>query len=151
MQLNIRCNPSSGDLKLTMDQSKTVFCLRQALAKELKVPLDRFYLCYDQETLSDDNTLEDYGVQSGAVLFCVIRPPSDQVLSVRLDDGAILPVTYQITDTVQKIKRIIGEMAYGRRCPMLVFFKGVLMEDAKMLKDCGIVPKCELAAYRQVL
>ena len=147
MMLTIRTNPSC-DVSVQSKESDTILCLKHVISKELKTPIDKFYLCYDQETLEDANTLGDYGLQSGAVIYCVIKPDLENRLKVKLDDSTLLDIGFQFTDSIQKIKRIIGEKAYGRRCPLVVFYNGVQLEDLKMLKDYGIVSKSEIIAFR---
>ena len=150
MQLRIRSTPSSEDLSIRAEEIQTISFIRQIISKELEVPLDLFYLCYDQETLTDQNTLEDYGIQEGAVLYCVIKPNTHNAIHVRLDDGTNVEIPFQLTDTVQKIKRLIGEKAYGRRCQLLAFHHGAPLDDAKTMKDYSIKNKEEIFAFRAV-
>ena len=149
MKLVIRSNPTS-DLHLSVEPTHTILILKQRISVDIHATLDRFYLCYDQEILSEDNTIEDYGLQEGAIIFCVVKPLTDFVLNVTLEDGSTIPINFQITDTVQKIKRKVGEAAYGRRCPLMLFYNTTLLEDSKMMKDYGIVVKSDVKAIRYI-
>lgn len=123
---------------LAIVSTDTINQLRQNISKNVGLSLDQFYLAYDQETLDDSNTIFDYGIQDHATLFCVQRPASARTLEVRVEGGDSLTLGFRLTDTVQKLKRIVAERAFGRRCPLVMMYNGKALEDLKTLSEYGV-------------
>ncbi len=137
MQITIRTILGAA-FPLDVTPAETMLEFRHDIAKAVQLALDQFYLTYDQETLSDDNTIDDYGIQDKAVVFCVQRPASSRTVDARVEGAESLTVGFRLTDTVQKLKRIISERAFGRRCPLKMLFNGLPLEDSKTLNECGL-------------
>ena len=148
MQINIRFTSNYPELTLHFDVEDTVYHLRQAISKEMNVGMESFYLCYDQEMLDDQNILDDYGMQEGAVVYCVVKPMTDNCFLAKLEDGNSIEVSFRLTDTVQKVKRVIAERAYGKRCRLSMLYKGVVMKDKKELKEYKLKNKEEIIIVR---
>eukprot|EP00826_Nyctotherus_ovalis_P034986 TRINITY_DN2960_c0_g1_i1.p1 TRINITY_DN2960_c0_g1~~TRINITY_DN2960_c0_g1_i1.p1 ORF type:complete len:152 (-),score=15.45 TRINITY_DN2960_c0_g1_i1:14-469(-) len=148
MQIRIRSISANPEFILHFDVGSSVALLRQTISKEMSIALESFYLCYDQEMLEDQNTLEDYGVQEDAVIFCVVKPVTDNSLVAKLEDGTTFEVNFHLSDTVQKIKRIISERAFGKRCRLSMLHNGNVMSDAKELKEYHLKTKEEICVTR---
>eukprot|EP00826_Nyctotherus_ovalis_P019540 TRINITY_DN1603_c0_g1_i8.p1 TRINITY_DN1603_c0_g1~~TRINITY_DN1603_c0_g1_i8.p1 ORF type:complete len:104 (+),score=24.03 TRINITY_DN1603_c0_g1_i8:119-430(+) len=98
--------------------------------------------------LDDEDTLEDYGVQDGAIIYCVIKPVTNDSVLVKLEDGTSFEINFRLSDTVQKIKRVISERAYGKRCRLSLLYKGESMRDGEELKKYKLKNKEEVTVIR---
>ncbi len=148
MLLRVR-SALGAESRIVAEGSQSVKQLRCALGLQLKRGMDDFYLCFDQETLTDDYALDDYGLNEGSVIYCVTKERGSHNLRARLENGVVLPVLCRITDTVQKLKRLIAETAYGKRCPLNLSYQGRLLEDLATLQDCNIAEQGELLASKR--
>ena len=148
MQILIRSTALASEFSRYFDAGNNVYLLRQTISKEMNIALESFYICYDQEILEDQNTLEDYGMQEGAIIYCVIKPRTDYNFLAKLDDGTSFEVNFHLSDKVQKIKRVIAEKAYGKRCRLSMIYKGVDMKDNEELKKYMIKNNEEVSIIR---
>lgn len=98
--------------------------------------------------LADQDTLEDYGMQEGAVVYCVVKPVASNYLLARLEDGTEVEVNFRPSDTVKKIKRIVAERAFGKRCKLSLVYNGTPMKDAKELREYQVKSKEEVSVIR---
>eukprot|EP00826_Nyctotherus_ovalis_P066490 TRINITY_DN982_c0_g1_i7.p1 TRINITY_DN982_c0_g1~~TRINITY_DN982_c0_g1_i7.p1 ORF type:complete len:152 (+),score=46.58 TRINITY_DN982_c0_g1_i7:349-804(+) len=148
MQLVIRVNKDCPDICLKVEANTEVLRLRKLISKQIKASLKLFYLCYDQEIMEDDYTLEDYGVQEGATIYCALRPADDNSILLRLENGEATTVVLNGSDSVQKLKRVVGEKVYGKRCRLQLVYDGVNMADNKLVKDYGVKRNDEVKVIR---
>ena len=148
MEILIRSTALASEFSLHFDAGNNVYLLRQTISKEMNIALESFYICYDQEILEDQNTLEDYGMQEGAIIYCVIKPRTDYSFLAKLDDGTSFKVNFRLSDKVQKIKRMIGEKVYGKRCRLSMMYKGVDMKDKEILRKYMIKNNEEVNVIR---
>ena len=143
MQIAIR-SIRGADWNVRVAETDSILQLRQKISAELRKGLHEFYLVLDGEILSDTNTIEDYEMQEGSVIYLATKDTDQSTINAHLDDGRTLVVSFRFTDTVQKLRRVVGELAFGRRLPLAIVRDGRELEDSKTLSDCGVVPNCDI-------
>ena len=138
------------EVSIMASPQMTALQLRTILADKASIPLDQAYICYNLETLDDALTLEDYGIQEGSTIYIAVKRTTGEPMIVQTEDGQVMSLTYSASDTVQKMKRQIGERAYGKRCPLKLFILDQEMEDSKKVKDYHILDSTVVLAIQKV-
>ncbi|XP_033097251.1 ubiquitin-like protein 7, partial [Anneissia japonica] len=73
-----------------VDISKDVKTVRDDVSNLLKLPLTAFDILYAGHVLRDTNTLESYGIKSGATIHAISRQePEEEIKPEPFDDRAI--------------------------------------------------------------
>ena len=137
MQIKVS-NPSDLEASYEVMPEQTVLELREQICKTEGLTLSQFYLCYYEDTLNDEDTMEDCGIQENSKLVYALRCSNRSTIEARIDGCEPVKLDYRLTDTIQKLKRIIGERAFGRRFPLVVIYQGKILENLMTVRDCGI-------------
>ncbi len=83
-------------------------------------------------------------MQDSSTIYIAIKSPDESTISARLQDGRSFTIGFRFTDTVQKLRRIISETAFGRRLQISLTYQSHLLDDAKTLREAGILGHAEL-------
>jgi hypothetical protein len=113
-------------IPLTLKLTNKVIDLKEKVSEQTGEPVGGMKFFYDEIALEDEQTVEDYEFQTGAI----VHEPF--LVSVKSKWGRTINVTLKFADKVIDLKEKVSEQT-GDRAEDMRF-----ISDNKMVEDCGL-------------
>eukprot|EP00929_Paragymnodinium_shiwhaense_P014977 TRINITY_DN122992_c0_g1_i1.p1 TRINITY_DN122992_c0_g1~~TRINITY_DN122992_c0_g1_i1.p1 ORF type:complete len:159 (+),score=24.53 TRINITY_DN122992_c0_g1_i1:83-559(+) len=122
-------------IALHVEASSTVGDVKTKIHEHLGVPQVTQFLISDGQTLETDNTLADYGIQTGSTLQLAVRALFHIRIKFRFN---VLTFEVSASDTVGSLKGMIFEKKKIPVAQQRLAFDLAPLDDACLLAECVI-------------
>ncbi|XP_062610805.1 polyubiquitin-like [Saccostrea cucullata] len=107
MKLFIR-TPTETTITLEVNPSDTIENVKIRIQERLRIPVEQQKLIFEGKPLSDDHSLDEYGIRRGFSVCLVLRLEEKMNLFVKIYNRTI-PLTVKLSDTIESVKRRIQD------------------------------------------
>lgn len=126
-------------LSLEVEQSDTIETIKEKIHEQKNsLAPNQIRLFFDAKQLESGKTLNDYGIKEGSSLYVLLSANRNMHIIVGISKGETLLLEVKTSDTAENVKAKIYDRVGITPRQMKLFFRGVSLEDVKILSDYDV-------------
>ncbi|XP_039256160.1 polyubiquitin-like [Styela clava] len=138
-------------ITLEVDGTDTIESLKQQILEKEGTPVHQQRFIYAGKQLEDGRTLDDYGIQNGAILHLILRLSGTIQITVDYFTKSTFQLIVTPSDTIAELKTEILNQEGISTVNHILVFDDTVLNDAETINDAGIVNGSVLKLFVRVL